>query len=114
MYLNTDEDEWRSDIESDTEDNEDNDLDSGYEFTDAKGAPGLGVMPPSPQPKPAETKEPESDHCDAGHSQDTGNLLLSKFDMVPINCPNDCLLVYPVMSGRSMLISLGTTLIMVL
>lgn len=49
---------------------------------------GTGVAPSAPEDEP-----------DVKFTRDTGAIRPSPFDVVPINCPSDCILVYPVMSG---------------
>ncbi|XP_060595410.1 probable WRKY transcription factor protein 1 isoform X3 [Ruditapes philippinarum] len=39
------------------------------------------------------------DQADAGHSADTGVIPMTPYDVIPINCPQDCLIVYPSVSG---------------
>lgn len=107
------------------------------DLSDAKGSPDSGVMPPSPdktlsQPalpifgekhpliEPLQRKtegatndqfqrgEPETvvsrqtpeDEQDIKFASDTGRIPQSPYNIVPIICPNDCILVYPVMTGN--------------
>jgi hypothetical protein len=43
----------------------------------------------------------EVTEIDTGGSGDSGQLPPSPFDIVPLNCPDDFLIMYPVMSGEN-------------
>ncbi|XP_053391324.1 uncharacterized protein LOC128554106 [Mercenaria mercenaria] len=121
--IDDDDEEWKGDQESGSSD-EDSIVYSHEDISDAKGDPDSGKMPPPPDMDlpnpllpakddkgptvpadrgPQDTdipQEPPGDEADVKHSQDTGVIQASPFDIVPIKCPEDCLLVYPAMSGN--------------
>ena len=48
-----------------------------------------------------ESVETEEDEADAGGEGDSGNIRETPIEVTPLQCPNDCLVVYPVMPGKN-------------
>ena len=53
--------------------------------------------------------EIETDETDVKWSQDSHSIPDVPVELTPINCPNDCLVVYPVMPGKNFLFSFMQT-----
>ncbi|XP_060588760.1 uncharacterized protein LOC132744161 [Ruditapes philippinarum] len=60
----------------------------------------LGAISRSSDQATDQDAEGEVTEIDTGGSGDSGQLPPSPFDIVPLNCPDDFLIMYPVMSGK--------------